>query len=72
MRKIAAPLLLALVFILGNSFFIVKEGQQAIVLRFGNPVGTSYVDAGLKFKLPFICCPKIPSNSNTVYRVTWL
>ena len=54
MRKITAPLLLALVFILGNSFFIVKEGQQAIVLRFGDPVGTSYTEAGLKFKVPFI------------------
>jgi len=54
MRKIAAPLLLALVFILGNSFFIIKEGQQGIVLRFGDPVKTSYINPGLKFKMPFM------------------
>ena len=36
-----------------NSFFIVNEFQQAIVLQFGRPVN-SKTTAGLAFKLPFI------------------
>ena len=37
-----------------NSFFILKEGEQAIVTQFGKPVGNSIKDAGLKFKIPLI------------------
>ena len=36
-----------------NSFFIVNEFQQAIVLQFGRPV-SSKTTAGLAFKLPFV------------------
>ena len=36
-----------------NSFFIVNEFQQAIVLQFGKPVN-SKTTAGIAFKLPFI------------------
>ena len=36
-----------------NSFFIVNEFQQAIVLQFGRPVN-SKTTAGLAFKLPFV------------------
>ena len=36
-----------------NSFFIVNEFQQAIVLQFGRPVN-SKTTAGIAFKLPFI------------------
>ena len=36
-----------------NSFFIVNEFQQAIVLQFGRPVN-SKTAAGIAFKLPFI------------------
>lgn len=38
---------------LGGSFFIVNEGQQSIVTRFGKPVGDVYAP-GLHFKMPFI------------------
>ena len=54
MKKLYAPLLLILVIVIANSFFIVKEGQQAIVLQFGKPVGQPYTDAGLKMKMPLI------------------
>ena len=36
-----------------NSFFIVNEFQQAIVLQFGKPVN-SKTTAGIAFKLPFV------------------
>ena len=36
-----------------NSFFVVNEFQQAIVLQFGKPVN-SKTTAGIAFKLPFI------------------
>ncbi len=56
MKKIAviAVMLLLVVFVVANSFFIVNEGEQAVVTRFGRVLPTDYIDAGLKFKLPFI------------------
>jgi membrane protease subunit HflC len=36
-----------------NSFFIVNQTQQALVLRFGKPVDI-VTEAGLKFKTPFV------------------
>jgi membrane protease subunit HflC len=44
---------LALVTLLG-AFFIVEEGQQAVILQFGRPVGAAISEAGLHFKIPFI------------------
>jgi modulator of FtsH protease HflC len=37
-----------------GSFFIVEEGQQAVILQFGRPVGSTIGEAGLHFKIPFI------------------
>ena len=54
MKKFFLPILLILTFTIFNSFFIIKEGQQGIVLRFGEPVGNAYDSAGLKMKVPFI------------------
>ena len=45
---------LALLFVLSGAFYTVEQGQQAIVLQFGRPVGEPVTDAGLHFKLPFI------------------
>lgn len=39
--------------ILGNSYFVVNEGQKAIVTRFGAPMG-DVREPGLNFKTPFI------------------
>ena len=41
-------------FVLYSSMYIVKEGEQVIVLQFGKPVGNPITQAGLKFKTPFI------------------
>ena len=52
---------LFLIFILGgvaitvwDGFFILPEGQQAVITQFGRPVGQPIMAAGLKFKLPVI------------------
>jgi membrane protease subunit HflC len=37
-----------------DGFFILPEGQQAVITQFGAPVGKPVTDAGLKFKTPFI------------------
>ncbi|GAB4341970.1 MAG: protease modulator HflC [Desulfobulbaceae bacterium] len=37
-----------------DGFYIVKEGEQAVVTQFGEPVGEPEITAGLKFKIPFI------------------
>ena len=37
-----------------DGFFILPEGQQAVITQFGAPVGKSLTEAGLKIKTPFI------------------
>jgi len=37
-----------------GTFYVVEEGQQAIILQFGRPVGAPVTEAGLYFKVPFI------------------
>lgn len=39
---------------INNSFFIVTEGQQALVTQFGKPVDEPITQAGLYFKTPFV------------------
>ena len=47
-------LLLIAVLAASGSFFIVKEGKQAILTQFGKPVGGPYQKAGLYFKIPMV------------------
>jgi membrane protease subunit HflC len=47
-------LVVAAVLALTGSFYVVEEGQQAVVLQFGRPVGATVSEAGLHFKVPFI------------------
>ena len=54
MKKFFPSFLAVFVVIFFNSIFITNEAQQAIVTQFGRPVGEPIVDAGLKFKIPFI------------------
>ena len=55
MKKTFLPSFFVVILILlFNSIYILNEGEQAIVTQFGKPVGGSIVDAGLKFKIPFI------------------
>lgn len=45
----------AIVFLLIlDGFYILNEGQQAIVTQFGAPIGDPRKEAGLKLKVPFI------------------
>ena len=53
-KYIKIGILPALIVILMNSFFIVNEFEQAIVLQFGKPIGESKTTAGLYYKTPFI------------------
>nr|MBF0221142.1 protease modulator HflC [Desulfobulbaceae bacterium] len=47
-------IVLALIVTVWDGFFILPEGQQAVVTQFGAPVGDPVVDAGLHLKTPFI------------------
>jgi len=46
--------LVAGLFVLSSSIYTVDEVEQAIITQFGKPVGEPVVEAGLKFKIPFI------------------
>ena len=37
-----------------DGFYVLREGQQAVITQFGRPVGQPIMSAGLKFKLPVI------------------
>lgn len=57
MKKALLPLLpvivVAILIAAKGSFFIVNEGEQAIITQFGKPVGQPITDSGLHFKTPF-------------------
>jgi len=53
-RGFIVAVLLGLVVTVWDGFFILPEGEQAVVTQFGAPVGTPIVDAGLHFKTPFV------------------
>lgn len=42
-----------LLFVASNSFFVVNQTQQALILSFGKPIRVVQ-EPGLKFKVPFI------------------
>lgn len=58
MKKLLQIIGLLIVVALGvtvwDGFFILKEGQQAVITQFGAPVGEPLTEAGLKLKMPFI------------------
>ncbi|MCK9274854.1 MAG: protease modulator HflC [Syntrophales bacterium] len=37
-----------------SAFYTLEEGQQAVIVQFGRPVGETVTEAGLHFKIPFI------------------
>ncbi len=47
-------LVLAILFVLAGTFYQVEEGQQAVIVQFGRPVGAPVTEAGLHVKLPFV------------------
>lgn len=46
--------LVGFIIVLGNTFYIVKETNQVIILQFGKPMGEAVTKPGLHVKLPFI------------------
>ena len=53
-RYFLIGVLLLLVLLVLNGFYILPEGQQAVITQLGRPVGQPVTEAGLKFKIPFI------------------
>jgi membrane protease subunit HflC len=47
-------LLFVIITLLYGAFYTVNEVEQVIITQFGRPVGEPVVDAGIKFKLPYI------------------
>ncbi|MGH7899818.1 MAG: protease modulator HflC [Candidatus Binatia bacterium] len=53
----AIPLLVLALFVFlatGSLYFQVNEGEQAIVIQFGRPVGDPITEPGLYWKIPFV------------------
>jgi len=44
----------ALLLVLSGTFYTLEEGQQAVIVQFGRPVGETVTEAGLHVKLPFV------------------
>jgi modulator of FtsH protease HflC len=44
----------ALLLVFSGTFYTVEEGQQAVIVQFGRPVGEPVTEAGLHVKLPFV------------------
>ena len=51
---IAGALLLLGLLVLSGTLYTLEEGQQAIIIQFGRPVGDPVTTAGLHVKLPFV------------------
>jgi modulator of FtsH protease HflC len=47
-------LVLAIVIVFSGTFYTLEEGQQAVIVQFGRPVGAPITEAGLHVKLPFV------------------
>ena len=45
---------LAILLVLSGTFYTLEEGQQAVIVQFGRPVGETVTEAGLHVKLPFV------------------
>lgn len=54
MRTVLAILVVLVLFAASGTFYVLEEGQQAVLLQFGRPVGAPVTKAGLHFKIPFI------------------
>ena len=47
-------LAVAILLVLAGTFYTVEEGQQAVIVQFGRPVGSPVTEAGLHVKVPFV------------------
>ena len=46
--------LVVILVILSGTFYVLPEGEQAVIVQFGRPVGAAVKEAGLHMKIPFI------------------
>ncbi|MGH7312600.1 MAG: protease modulator HflC, partial [Candidatus Rokuibacteriota bacterium] len=47
-------LAVAILLVLAGTLYTLEEGQQAVIVQFGRPVGRPVTEAGLHVKLPFV------------------
>src|SRR3972149_2174322 len=47
-------LAVVILLVLAGTFYTLEEGQQAVIVQFGRPVGAPVTEAGLHVKLPFV------------------
>ncbi|MBU1966615.1 MAG: protease modulator HflC [Proteobacteria bacterium] len=53
-QKAIVVLAAAIAIILFSAFYTLEEGQQAVIVQFGRPVGETVTEAGMHMKVPFI------------------
>ncbi len=53
-KGLIAVIIIILLILIGNPFYTLQEGKQAVITQFGNPVGDPITKAGLHLKIPFI------------------
>lgn len=53
-KVVLSVLALTILLVLAGTFYSLEEGQQAVIVQFGRPVGEPVTEAGLHVKLPFI------------------
>ena len=53
-RFVLIAVVVVLIIVVMNGFFVLPEGQQAVITQFGRPVGKPITEAGLKFKTPVV------------------
>ena len=54
MNKLWIPLVVIVVLVALNAFYVVQEPHQVIITQFGKPVGDPVLTPGLKVKMPFL------------------
>jgi membrane protease subunit HflC len=54
LKATVAILALATLLVLAGTFYTLQEGEQAVIVQFGRPVGAPVTQAGLHVKLPFV------------------
>ena len=53
-KVVLSVLALVILLVLAGTFYSLEEGQQAVIVQFGRPVGQPVTEAGLHVKLPFV------------------
>ena len=53
-KVVLSVLALTVLLVVAGTFYSLEEGQQAVIVQFGRPVGQPVTEAGLHLKLPFV------------------